>query len=177
MGWVQGQGQRESSLPGLHEMVRGLGGRNAPKSMGAGRAKSPCEWSTGDTVEWLWNGVDPKSQGRGDATGGRSGPLAKMVLYYNTHLARARTKRACRPANGEDPQLQSRALRRRRNRRKPERNRQAADVSRRNTTDGRGCRLHQLPLDLVVLPKSRKRTEMHFSSVEQSHLSSGALIP
>lgn len=28
-----------------------------------------------------------KSHGLGDATGARSGPLAKMVLYYKTHLA------------------------------------------------------------------------------------------
>lgn len=28
-----------------------------------------------------------KSHGSGDATGVRSGPLAKMVLYYKTHLA------------------------------------------------------------------------------------------
>jgi len=28
-----------------------------------------------------------QSHGLGDATGVRSGPLAKMVLYYKTHLA------------------------------------------------------------------------------------------
>lgn len=28
-----------------------------------------------------------KSHSLGDATGARSGPLAKMVLYYKTHLA------------------------------------------------------------------------------------------
>jgi len=28
-----------------------------------------------------------QSHGLGDATGARSGPLAKMVLYYKTHLA------------------------------------------------------------------------------------------
>ncbi len=57
--------------------------------MGAGRAKSPCEWSSGDTVEWLWNGVDPLEEpGPGGMQRGRAaGPLAKMVLYYKTHLA------------------------------------------------------------------------------------------
>ena len=33
-------------------------------------------------------GLTPKkSHGLGDATGARSGPLAKIVLYYKTHLA------------------------------------------------------------------------------------------
>ncbi len=43
---------------GLHDMVWGLGGRNAPEAMGAGRAQSLCEWLTGDTVRWLWNGLN-----------------------------------------------------------------------------------------------------------------------
>jgi len=57
--------------------------------MGAGRAKSPCEWLTGDTVYWLRNGLDAleEPQAGGMQRGRAAGPLAKMVLYYNTHLA------------------------------------------------------------------------------------------
>jgi hypothetical protein len=46
------------------------------------------ECLTGDTVCWLWNGFNARQRhGLGDATGARSGPLAKMVLYYKAHLA------------------------------------------------------------------------------------------
>ena len=48
----------------------------------------PCEGSTGDTVEW-WGKAQcrPPAMRQRDATGERSVSLAKMVLYYNTHLA------------------------------------------------------------------------------------------
>lgn len=37
----------------------------------------------------------------GDATGARSGPLAKMVLYYKTHLAAAQVARSAVSRNVE----------------------------------------------------------------------------
>ncbi len=48
----------------------------------------PCERSTGDTVGW-WGLAQCRlpATGQRDATGERSVSLAKMVLYYNTHLA------------------------------------------------------------------------------------------
>lgn len=90
-GMAPRQGQREGSLPGLHEMVRGLGGRNALKSMGAGRAMSPCEWSTGDTVGWLWNGVDPLKEPRpGGCNGGAQRPPCQDgVVLQHTSCVRA----------------------------------------------------------------------------------------
>lgn len=45
---------------GLHEMVWGLGGRNAAQVDGVqGRVKSPCEWLGGDTLTWdgSWEGA------------------------------------------------------------------------------------------------------------------------
>ncbi len=65
------------------------GGAIAPWSMGAGRAKSPCEWSTGDTVGWLWKGSIPwKIQGRGDATGGAQRPPLPRWFCITKHILR-----------------------------------------------------------------------------------------
>lgn len=58
-------------------------------SMGAGRAKSPCEWLTGDTgllASEGFNAVEKPMAG-GDATGARSGSPCQDVRYYRTHLA------------------------------------------------------------------------------------------
>ena len=48
--------------------------------MGAGRAKSPCEWLTGDTVCWLWNGLDALEEpwAGGMQRGRAAGSLAKV---------------------------------------------------------------------------------------------------
>lgn len=76
----------EASLQVLRVDFQGR--RYALGAMGAGRAKSPSEWSTGDTVAWREKAqclTHAKSER--DATGERSVSLAKMVLYYNTHLA------------------------------------------------------------------------------------------
>jgi hypothetical protein len=41
---------------GLHEMVRGLGGRNARQVDGCRESEVSREWLIGDTICWLWNG-------------------------------------------------------------------------------------------------------------------------
>jgi len=55
-------------------------GTKAPWSVGAGRAKSPCEWSTGDTVGWRGEAqCRASANGQRDATGERSVSLAKFA--------------------------------------------------------------------------------------------------
>ncbi|RMA41578.1 hypothetical protein D9R08_14880 [Rhodophyticola porphyridii] len=57
--------------------------------MGAGRATFPCSWLSGDCALWLDDGFNTRDQpqAEGMQRGRAAGPLAKMVLYYNTHLA------------------------------------------------------------------------------------------
>jgi len=106
MGWFQGKGSYDvlpswsrwnrlhevaASKPrrvGLHEMVRGLGGRNARQVDGCRESEVSREWLIGDTIYGSGMGSMPrKSQGRGDATGARSGSPCQAVLYYKTQLA------------------------------------------------------------------------------------------
>ena len=90
MGWVQGKGARKLPSLGLHDMVWGFGGRNAAQVDGVARGERslPGEGSIGDTIVWRGTGFNtPHAPGPGDATGVRSGPLAKMAWYYHAHLA------------------------------------------------------------------------------------------
>ena len=88
-GMGPGQGEHESSLPGLHEMVWGLGGRNALKSMGAGRAKSPCEGSIGDTVAGSATGSMPcRSHLPGGCNGGAQRAPLPRGCCTTTHILR-----------------------------------------------------------------------------------------
>lgn len=75
------------SLPGLHKMVWGLGGRNALKSMGAGRAKSPARDEPAKRFGGLTGARCPEEgHGWGDATGARSGPPCQgcVVLQHTS---------------------------------------------------------------------------------------------
>lgn len=104
-GWSRVSGDRRLLIAGRagsrSSMVRVPGGegnlqarrvgskgrRLALLSMGAGRAKSPCEWSSGDTVEWRIEGSTPKmchGPGRIQRKA-RSGPsLARGFALQNT---------------------------------------------------------------------------------------------
>ena len=75
--------------PGSSHVWRSIGQSIVHGSVQVERHVSkPCEGSTGDTVAWC-----VKAQCRDhaiserDATGERSISLAKMVVYYTTHLA------------------------------------------------------------------------------------------
>lgn len=99
MGWVQGKGGAKAPFHGLDEVVSmkwsGVLGAGTPlKSMGAGRAKSPCEWSSGDTIEWLWNGVDPLQEPRpGGCNGGAQRVPLPRWFCTTKHILRKRRKR------------------------------------------------------------------------------------
>ena len=65
-----------------------FGGRNALTSMGAGRAKSPARDEPAKRFTGLTGARCPgKATAGGMQRGRAAGPLAKSVLYYNTHLA------------------------------------------------------------------------------------------
>ena len=100
MKWSWGfQGERESSSPcgdaTARSVLVGSRGRESPMvflkgSMGCrGERSLPCEWLTGDTVYWLWNGVDPLTEPQAGWMQRRraAGLLAKIAVYYTAHLA------------------------------------------------------------------------------------------
>lgn len=88
-GKVPRKGSATAPFIGLHEMVRGLGGRNAHLVDGCWESEVSCEWLTGDTVSWLrrlqcHEEPTPEGMQRGRA----AGPLAKMC-GTTTHILRS----------------------------------------------------------------------------------------
>lgn len=90
MGWGQGKGSAKAPFP-VSMKWSGVLGAGTPSSRWVqGERNLPASGQPAIRLDGAGTGSIPwKRQGRGDATGVRSGPLAKMVLYYNTHLARA----------------------------------------------------------------------------------------
>ena len=64
---------------------------------GCRESEVSCEWLIGDTIYWLQNGFNAlKEPPAGGMQRGRAaGHLAKIVLYYKTHLANGTSVENC----------------------------------------------------------------------------------
>ena len=69
----------------------GFKGRDSPLIDGCRESEVSCEWLIGDTIYWLCIGFNTLTEppAGGMQRGRAAGHLAKMVLYYKTHLAGA----------------------------------------------------------------------------------------
>lgn len=88
-GMGPGQGQRESSLPGLHEMVRGLGGRNAPSRWVQGERSLPASGQPEIRLNGSGTGAIQRAKAGGMQRGCAAAPLPRWCCT-TTHILRAR---------------------------------------------------------------------------------------